>query len=134
MFKLIKILNSGINVPEVVKLKANTAKSYLMGEALVLSGGTAIAAGATVKPTFIAAANAPKGSSEIAAYPISSDMVFECTVGAAPTALSRGSVVTLKTDAESRAMGVSATTEGGVATVYDTLSAKAAGDKLLVRF
>ena len=134
MFKLIKILNSGINVPEVVKLKASTTKSYLAGEALVLSGGTAVSASATTKPTFIAAANAPKGVSEIAAYPISTDMIFECTVSATPTSLSRGSVVTLKIDADSRAMGVSATTESGVATVYDTLNAKAAGDKLLVRF
>lgn len=134
MFKLIKILNSGINVPEVVRLKASAQKSYLAGEALVLSGGTAVAAGATVKPTFIAAANAPKGASEIAAYPVSSDMIFECTVSAAPTSLSRGSVVTLKLDADSRAIGVSTTTESGVATVYDTLGAKAAGDKLLVRF
>ena len=134
MFKLIKILNSGINVPEVVKLKASTSKSYVAGEALVLSSGIAVSAGATTKPTFIAAASAPKGTAEIAAYPISADMIFECTVSAAPTSLSRGSVVTLKLDTDSRAVGVSATTENGVATVYDTLNAKAAGDKLLVRF
>lgn len=134
MFKLIKILNSGINVPEVVKLKASATKSYVAGEALVLSSGVAVSSGATTKPTFIAAANAPEGATDIAAYPISPDMIFECTVSAAPTSLACGSVVTLTLDADSRAVGVSATSENGVATVYDTLGAKTAGDKLLVRF
>lgn len=135
MFKLVKIQNSGANVPEVVVLPATTSKTYKVGSALTLSSGKAAHPSATTKPQYVGLTYLKTGStSRLYAYRITPDMVFETPLTAAPTGLSVGQTLTLATDSNSNAYGVTATTEGGVATIVDLLGAQSAGDKILVRF
>lgn len=133
MFRLVKIRNGRGNQPEPEKLGATASETYTLGEALVLSGGALTKCGATAKPTYIAGEDytAPEsGARRVTAYPVSGDMIFEVPLTAAPTSLTAGSVVTLSADA----LGVTATTTSGVATVVDLTGAAASGDRILVRF
>lgn len=134
MFKLIKILNSGVNVPENVKLPKSTSLEVKMGSALTLAGGSVANCGASAAPTYIAAQNAAAGESSVLCYAVSGNMLFETTVSAAPAALKIGDKVTLGTDADGAAVNVTATTTSGVATVIDLAGAKNAGDKITVKF
>lgn len=133
MFRLVKIRNGRGNQPEPEKLGATASETYTLGEALVLSDGALTKCGATAKPTYIAGEDytAPEsGARRVTAYPVSGDMIFEVPLTAAPTSLTAGSVVTLSADA----LGVTATTTSGVATVVDLTGAAASGDRILVRF
>ena len=133
MFRLVKIETGRTNEAEPVFLGAAPQETYTLGEALVLSGGLATKCTSTTKPAFIAGEDftAPAtGSASLVAYPISSDMVFEVPVTAAPTSLKAGNAVTLSSDG----LGVTATTTSGVAVIRDLVGAAAAGDKILVKF
>lgn len=133
MFRLIKIINGRTNQAEPVKLGTTASTAYTLGEALVLADGAAVKCGATEKPTHIAAQDhtAPAaGGGYLTAYPITAEMIFEVPIAAAPTALKRGSRVTLTADAT----GVTATTTAGVATIVDLVGATNSGDKILVKF
>lgn len=57
MFKLIKIENARMNVPEPVFHEVTEDEAVVMGEALVLTNGKLTKCGATVKPEFIAMAD-----------------------------------------------------------------------------
>ena len=57
MFKLIKIENARMNVPEPVFHEVTEDEAVVMGEALVLTDGKLTKCGATVKPEFIAMAD-----------------------------------------------------------------------------
>lgn len=133
MFRLVKIQNGRCNQPEPEKLGTTASEAYSLGEALVLSGGTLTKCGPTVKPTYIAGEDytAPASAARrLTVYPVSSDMVFEAPLSAAPASLTEGSTVTLSGDA----LGVTATTTSGVATVVSLAGAAASGDRILVRF
>ncbi len=133
MFRLTKILNGRINQAEPCFLASTASETYKLGEALTLVDGAVTKAGATAKPTYIAAEDytAPATNNRaVCVYPISPAMIFECPVTASPAALKAGSKVTLDTTA----MAVTATTASGVATIVDTLSAAIANDKVLVSF
>ncbi len=131
MFKLLKIENARMNVPEPEYLEATGGEAIEIGEALVLADGKVTKCGATVAPTFIAmgsiAADAKKRA--VAVCRIEKNQVYEVPVTAAPTALKVGEKVTLHTDA----LQVTATTTGGVVTIVDLNGATAIGDKIVVR-
>ncbi|MBQ8720374.1 MAG: hypothetical protein IJY65_05015 [Clostridia bacterium] len=134
MFKLIKILNSGINVPELERIPAASGVSYTVGMAINASDGSAANCTATVAPTHISAQKLAAGEKEyVLCYPISRDMLFEAPVTASPASLAVGSKLTLALDESGRAYGVTATTTSGVATVVDLCGAASAGDKLTVK-
>lgn len=133
MFRLTKIINGRTNQAEPVKLGTTASTTYTIGEALVLVDGAAVKCGATEKPTYIAAQDhtvPAAGGGYLIAYPITAEMIFEAPIAAAPTALKRGSRVTLTADAT----GVTATTSAGVATIVDLVGATGSGDKILVKF
>ncbi len=133
MFRLIKISNGRTNQAEPCFLDSTASESYLIGEALILSGGRLTKCGATAKPTHIAAEDytAPATDNRpLSCYAVSPAMIFECPVTTSPASLVAGSKVTLA----DTACAVTATTTAGVATIIDPLSASAAGDKLLVAF
>ena len=134
MFKLIKIQNSGINVPEPQKLNKLSTASIKLGEALVIENGEIKSCPATSTPTYVAFASAPEGSESVVCYPVNSDMLFETTVNAAPTALLIGSKVTIGKDSDGCSVCVSATTASGVATIVSLDEAAKAGDKVTVKF
>ena len=125
MFIVKKILGARINVPEPEKHIAGTA--ITQGMALTLTGGKLVAATGT--PTHIAL-GAAKADEEVACYAVLPAMHFEVPVTAAPTSLKEGDKVTIAKDS----LGVTATTESGVATIVDLNGAKAAGDLIMVKF
>ncbi len=133
MFKLIKIQNSGVNVPEPkIVPKGNTA--IARGAALVITGGKATAASATTLPTHIALADAKADDTTVCCAQICPQMVFECPVKeGTPSTLVCGAKVCLVQE-NGNALGVNTTTTNGVATVYDTLAATKIGDKILITF
>lgn len=125
MFNVKKILGARINVPEPEKHIAGTA--ITQGMALTLTGGKLVAATGT--PTHIAI-GAAKADEEVACYAVLPAMHFEVPVTAAPTSLKEGDKVTIAEGS----LGVTATTQSGVATIVDLNGAKAAGDLIMVKF
>ena len=125
MFNVKKILGARINVPEPEKHIAGTA--ITQGMALTLTGGKLVAATGT--PTHIAL-GAAKADEEVACYAVLPAMHFEVPVNAAPTSLKEGDKVTIADGS----LGVTATTQSGVATIVDLNGAKAAGDLIMVKF
>lgn len=125
MFDVKKILGARTNVPEPEKHIAGTA--ITQGMALTLTGGKLVAATGT--PTHIAI-GAAKADEEVACYAVLPAMHFEVPVTAAPTSLKEGDKVTIAEGS----LGVTATTQSGVATIVDLNGAKAAGDLIMVKF
>ena len=134
MFKLVKILNSGVNVAEPCHLKADKDNDYFVGTLIKQSYGIATNVTATDKPTHLVGENVGFGTkSHVLCHPISPDMIFETTFAASPEGLKPGDKVTLAFDTTS-ATNVTATTTSGVAEIYDLVGAKNVGDRVYVRF
>ncbi len=131
MFKLLKIENARMNVPEPVFHEATAAEAISIGEALVLSGGKLTKCAATTKPEFIAMGQvgANDANRKVAVCRVESNQVYEVPVTAAPTSLKIGDKVTLHTDG----LQVTATTTSGVVTVESLNGATVAGDTIVVR-
>lgn len=131
MFKLIKIENARMNVPEPVFHEVTASEAVQIGEALVLTSGKLTKCGATAKPEFIAMADCAAGATNrlIPAARVEPNQLYEVPVQAAPTSLVEGSKVTLHTDG----LQVTATTTSGVVTVESLNGAAAAGDIIVVR-
>ncbi len=133
MFRLAKILNGRINQAEPVRVPATPAETYSFGEALSLTDGKVTKCAPTESPDCISCEDytcPTEGGRAIVVEPVFSEMVFEVPISDAPTALKCGAKVTLGADA----LSVTASTENGVATVFDLVDAKNANDKILVRF
>ena len=131
MFKLIKIENARMNVPEPVFHEVTEDEAVVMGEALVLTDGKLTKCGATVKPEFIAMADCAADAAKrlIPAARVEPNQLYEVPVQAAPTSLVEGGKVTLHTDG----LQVTATTTSGVVTVESLNGAAVAGDSIVVR-
>lgn len=131
MFKLIKIENARMNVPEPVFHEVKASEAVQLGEALVLTSGKLTKCGATEKPEFIAMADCAADAAKrlIPAARVEPNQLYEVPVQAAPTSLVEGSKVTLHTDG----LQVTATTTSGVVTVESLNGAAAAGDIIVVR-
>lgn len=126
MFKLIKIEGGRTNVPEPEYLIAGTALSA--GQAVSLSSGR-LAANATA-PTHITLSAAKEEGVKIPCARIEANQVYEAPISEAPTGLNVGDKVTI----HSGAVSVTASTEGGIATIVSLEGATASGDKVTVRF
>ncbi len=134
MFRLIKIVNSGTNVPEPCKLPKPISLKIKSGMPLVMSDGKLAACTATDKPAYISISDAPSGSTEAVCYEVNASMHFETVASATPTALNIGKAYTLAIDSDGYVYGITAATTSGVATVVDVSGAKAIGDKITVKF
>lgn len=132
MFKLLKIENARLNVPEPEYLGAKDGEAIAVGETLVLTAGKLTKCSGTTAPTHIAMGvkAADNADRRIPACRLEANQVYEVPVTATPTALVPGVKVTIHTDG----LQVTATTTDGVATVVDTNGAKVIGDKIIVRF
>ena len=131
MFRLIKIENARMNVPEPVFHEVTASEAVQLGEALVLTSGKLTKCGATAKPEFIAMADCAADAANrlIPVARVEANQLYEVPVTAAPTSLVEGDKVTLHTDG----MQVTATTTSGVVTVESLNGAAAAGDTIVVR-
>lgn len=112
MFKLVRIQNAQMNVPEP-EYVASSAITIAEGEALALTGGKLAKATATVLPTFIAAKSVTAKEGEIVpVFRVEPQQVWETTAGGAVTV---GAKYTLGGDGAS----ITNTPTNGVATVTD---------------
>ena len=127
MFYLQKIVGGRINVGEPEIQVAGAEITH--GQALKLSGGKLVACTGAEAPTYIAH-GAGKDGDNVAVYAVSEGMVFEVPCSADPTALKPGDKVTIGADG----LTVTATTEGGVATIISTNNAEKADDTIVVKF
>lgn len=134
MFKLVKIISSGTNVPDPIRLNTTAGVEYRTGCALVLTSGALTNAGPTTKPTHIALESAKADEkSTLLCYAITPGMIFEAPVAGNPGSIKPGFKVNMGTDgAFAYAVGVSQT--NGVVTVVNTSGAKRVGDKVLATF
>lgn len=132
MFDLKKIENGRMNVPEPEYYDAKASTDIEIGQALSLQGGVLAPVAGSTKPEFISLGKLT-GSAvkrEIPVARVNDEQVYEVSITAAPTSLKVGNKVTLSADGKE----VTATTEGGVATIVNLCGAVAAGDKILVKF
>lgn len=134
MFKLIKIQNSGINVPELEKHTKSYSKVIKAGEALIFDEGEMASCPTTTMPTHMSFATAGEDVDYVICYPITGDMLFETTIKHDPSALFTGSKVTLGKDTDNCSICVTADTNSGFVTIVDKMDATKAGDKVTVKF
>ena len=134
MFKLKRIISSGVNVPEPELLTVEPGLYSEAGAVLVMTEDGLLSVGNyKTKPTHVLLATVNKGDERALCYRINSDMIFETTLFGDPEYLYEGARVTLYNDTTG-VMSVTDTTDEGVATVYDMAGAKKSGDSLLVTF
>lgn len=134
MFRLLKIENARMNVPEPEYLDAKDSEVISIGEALTLSAGVLTKCTGTTKPTHIAMGEkaAADTNRRMPACRVESNQVYAVPVTAAPTsALVPGAKVTIYTDG---LQVTAAPTTDGVVTVIDKNGATAVGDEIIVRF
>lgn len=131
MFRLLKIENGRMNVPEPEYLDVTAGEAVEVGEALTLASGAITKCAATTAPAYIAMGvkRADDTNRTIPVCRVEKNQVYAVPVTAAPTALKVGDKVTLYADG----MQVTATTSNGVITVVDLCGAAAAGDEITVR-
>ncbi|MBO7170099.1 MAG: hypothetical protein J6W28_02865 [Clostridia bacterium] len=133
MFKLIKILGAGPNVPEPKSYTLTEDASLRYGTPAVLSGGklTAVTSASTAAATHLVMADV--SGKEALLSRITPDMIFEAPVIGSPSALKEETEYALSADGE----GISATAVSGSvrgARLYDACGAAASGDSVLVYF
>ena len=136
MFKLVKIVNSGTNVPEPEIFPCDITTEAPVGSALTLDHSSNFLYTGEIfeQPFCILAEDLKKGTVSALCYRITPDMVFEAPVYGNPLSLHNGAGVSLHYESKLGICGVSDSTETRIATVYDTNGAKNPGDKILVYF
>ncbi len=110
MFTLYKIENGRMNVPEPLKFTVG-ASAVKQGQALVLTGGLLVSAGATTMPTFIAMSDGATGT-DIAVAPVSPDQLYKVQSTVSLSSIKPGDKVTI-----ADGLKITATTTSGVATI-----------------
>ena len=134
MFKLIKILNSGVNVPEPVVIDKPDYLPVQRGAILRLSGGHVVNCDKSTKPEYIALADAPVGATKVTCYAVTSNMLFETVINAPAEEFKIGYKVVFALDSDDVAFGVDSDTTNGVARIVDLMGAKEIGDKVTITF
>ena len=134
MFKLIRILNSGTNQPEPIRLPAQVNKTHYKGKLMKLVSGILMDITTTETPTHIVMEKktAKPNDQTVLCYAVTPDMIFETESCEEPSSDMIGMKVDLFTDGTNM-VGVS-NYEGSAATVYDLMGAKKSGDHVLRRF
>ncbi len=133
MFKLIKINNARINVPEPVRLTLGSSVTLERGTPVILKGGTlsAVTAASEALPTHVTLA--PVNGTEALVYELTPDAVLEVTVSGSPTALTVGEEYLLTSDGKQLSTTAASGTKRGARLVSKT-GAVSAGDAVLIRF
>ena len=135
MFKLKKIINSGVNVPEPERCYVSLTKDVKAGTLLLESEGILGIGNATMTPTHITISDIKKGGGYALCYRISPEMIFEIETRSYEIAMvSRGCRLSLIDDGSGfNAISDNIIEEGG-ALVYDTNGAAVYGDTMYVTF
>ena len=118
------------DAPPLVELDAKSGTAYTIGLALTLTGGQAVAAAGTVKPSYICMTDKTAAEGDkVQAVRVLASQVYDATLSTAGASLKPGAKVTLSADGTQ----VTATTEGGVAEII-SMDGAASGDVVRVRF
>ena len=133
MFKLIKILNSGVNVPEPELLPCDFSFDVDAGCCVIFDHVRhLISVGdQTEPPTHILIQNAKKDDKTILCYRISPDMIFETPLIGSPAAIHAGMTVEFALKDALTAYAAS-DIAGGPAVIYSLEGATKSGDTILV--
>ena len=136
MFKILKILNSGTNVPEPEIFPCDVTIAAPAGSALSLNSDTGhLAIGEPYETPFCVLAEDHKsGTARAMCYRITPDMILEAPVFGDPLKLYNGAGIILHSDPKHGLCGVSDSEDTRIATVYSTNGAKKYGDKILIYF
>ena len=131
MFKLIKILNSGVNVPEGASVYAGEVK-IKSGALYTLEGGlSSCSEGDT--PTHVALSHGTDRKGMAYVYEIYPNMLFEAEFIGDPATLKAGDGLGIYSDTDGCAVSVKPSASG-IATVVDTAGAKVSGDRITLKF
>ena len=135
MFKLIKILNTGVNVPEPEQLPCETNLALDAGACVIYdSASNKIYSGdQTETPTHVLIKESKPGDSFALCYRISPDMIFEVPITGNPEVLRNGMSVELSLRNGHGAYAISDIADGP-AKIYSLEGATKPGDKVLVTF
>ena len=133
MFRLIKIENSGVNVPEPIKIKKEMGSEITAGEALVAASGNVEPCPITEKPTYIALGNADMYDEYAYCYRVHPHMLFEVEISKTPDALFVGNRVKLAAN-DNGAITMVSSDLGGPAEILEIESNCKAGDRITVKF
>lgn len=135
MFKLIKILNTGVNVPEIEKVACSTQLALDAGTCVLYDADRGeICLGDEIEvPAYIIAKNVKAGDGFALCYRISPEMVFEVPLIGSPHVVHNGLSLELALKSGHGAYAVT-DTDGGPAKVYSTEGASKSGDKILITF
>ncbi len=134
MFKLIKIVNSGVNVPEFVTLDKPSSLTIKQGAALAIHDGLAAFCMDDETPTHICAEVTRENSDTVVCFEVNANMHFEVPLDSDPEGLSVGDLVSVSYDVDDCPVLVSPSVDVGQAVVVDLQGATAEGDKITVKF
>ena len=126
MFKFRRSNNNAVLAPTIKQVAANTAVTYAVGDALVITDGKLALAGSTATPEYIAVEGG-LGLDTLSVYPVDGNQEYETTLTGSGT-LVVGSKVTL-----SSAKEVTTTTTSGVAEIISA-AGTASGSAVVVKF
>ena len=138
MFKLVKIMNSGVNVPEPEAIPTESGLCCSAGSALILDSdlGCLIDGGETAVPTHIIMQNPNEDFPTSYCYRIHPNMVFEAPIYDGYDSIGPGSPLALKSiDLDGQAaVRLANSPEETVATVFYVAPNLKHGDKILLTF
>ncbi len=135
MFKLKKILNSGVNVPEPEIVHAQPSIDLAAGSTAYSNAGTLTRGGATTKPTHVLIRTKEKGTEQALCYRITPEMIFEVeVVGDNIGEIYAGDSICLYQEGAEGYSKCCDTFEGGVALIKDKNGATKSGDTIYVSF
>lgn len=130
MFKLIKIENGRMNVPEPEYHIAGTTE-LKAGQAVALSSGKLVK-NATA-PTHITLASAKANEAKVPCVRIEPSQVYEVSLSAAPASgIAVGDKITIEGTYATEVIATK--TDGGILTIVSLDNATNKGDKITVRF
>lgn len=135
MFKLKKIINSGVNVPEPELCNVSLTKDVKAGTPLLETDATLRIGDTNMTPTHIAVSDIKKGNGRALCYRISPEMIFEAELCSEEISMiSEGFRITLYDDGSGyNKLSDNIISEGG-ALVYDMNGADKYGDTVYVTF
>lgn len=134
MFHLIKILNGRIGVPEPMRVPLTTPATVRYGMPVVIKSGvlSPMNSTATSLPTHLILADG-EAVSEVLAAPITSEMLFEVPLAAAPTGMKAEGEYLVSDDGVSLSASAAASGKRG-ATLVGAVGESTVGDNVIVCF
>ena len=133
MFKLIKIVGSGVNVPEPIKAPIPVSNYVPAGTPIFFENDGLITTADDENPATHMTLSDTQPDGTIMVFEITPNMLFETVLEGDPKNLGIGSKVELSCDMEGTPRTVTPKVQGRL-TVHDVSITKFDGDKIIVKF